>query len=250
MDTMTLANIELQKSKQNIARLSKEIEILKNKCKFASNDCLVKESKIRKYKKENVDLRVKLAKEKAINASLRITPKPFVKSPSPVVKSNGADGTFKSRDWRVNDPSQKITVIREVCGPNQNRLSTPLGPQQPKSKPQIPKPVQMKGYLFVPAEYVKYMPGFGSSAPIQEVQKVKGSQDFRLNSSQSQEKINKVVISPTKKDAHVDTSYEDQLIDTPALPIPVTKSKIDSVNWADFEYDDDQKVDYNEILQF
>jgi len=191
---------------------------------------------------------VQLCYERTINASLRITPKPFVKSPSPVVKSNGADGTFKSRDWRLNDPSQKITVIREVCGPN--RSSTPLGPQQPKSKPQIPKPVQMKGYLFVPAEYVKYMPGFGSSAPIQKVQKVKESQDFRLNSSQSLENINKVAISPTKKDAHVDTSYEDQLIDTPALPTPVTKSKIDSVDWADFEYDDDQKVDYNEILQF
>eukprot|EP00111_Clytia_hemisphaerica_P024473 TCONS_00072157-protein len=105
MDTMTLANIELQKSKQNIARLSKEIENLKIKHKIASNDCLAKESKIRKYKKENVDLHVKLAKEKAVNASLRKIPKQIVKSPQPVVKSSGTtDVVFKSRDLRLNDP--------------------------------------------------------------------------------------------------------------------------------------------------
>ncbi|XP_066933969.1 uncharacterized protein [Clytia hemisphaerica] len=250
MDTM----IKLQKSKQNIARLSKELEILKIKHTIASNDCLAKESKIRHYKKENADLCVKLAKEKAVNASLKRIPKPkqIVKSPQLIVESKGtSEVVFKSRDWRLNDASQKITVVREVCGgpePIQKQLSS-QNKFQPKSKLLIPKPVQMNGYLFVPAEYVQYMPGFGSL----EVPKVKCSQDFRLNSAKSQEKINRKIIKPIKKEAPVNNSYESQLVDTPALPITVAKPscvKIDSVDWADFEYNDDQKIDYNEIIQF
>ncbi|XP_066933844.1 uncharacterized protein [Clytia hemisphaerica] len=115
----------------------------------------------------------------------------------------------------MNDPSQKITVVREVCGGPES-IQKQLSSQnalQPKGKLLIPKPVQMKGYLFVPAEYVQYMPGFGSL----EIPKVKGSQDFRLNSSQSQEKINRQIIKPIKKEAPVDSSYESQLVDIFAL---------------------------------
>uniref|UniRef100_A0A7M6DNG0 Uncharacterized protein n=1 Tax=Clytia hemisphaerica TaxID=252671 RepID=A0A7M6DNG0_9CNID len=278
MDVLSLAYIELEKANARIEFLSKETQRYKNKCFLASVAANAKEQQLKECRQENVELHIKLAKQKAINNALKAESKPSFNSkaaklPQPIgKKQKDVEHKLMCRDVRLNDPQQKITRVIEKCGSSKEHLKTfnkqnnavvpSIGcrdyrlndpkvkltrvqgncgastnsPQQKcKPEPQIEKPVQMNGYLLIPASFLPRMPGWSHD----EVSVASSAHhDFRLNKSASNQTINRMVIN-TKDE------YEHQLTTSNHSK----KSDVE-LKWGDFEYDNDEKINFQEILEF